>query len=180
MASSLKREDLITSASSRVGVVHTNRIVRRDTDPRRSQPGGLSEVVALSRYDRPHVVSSKRPPRILVVDSALGLGKLHLVFLRSIPAIVETVASCADMYLHQERAYALVILVLDPRAKETAEAAHFVRRRWSAARILLLERESAVIDDWLYDERVDPNLNPATVCETVIRLMTGQEHWIPG
>jgi hypothetical protein len=99
--------------------------------------------------------------------------------LRSIPAIVETLASCAEMYLHEEDAFTLVILVLHPRSTETAEAAQFVRHRWSAARILLLERESAAIDDWLYDERVDPHMHPAFVREAAVRLITEENYWIP-
>jgi hypothetical protein len=100
------------------------------------------------------------------------------LFLRSIPAIVETLASCADMYLREEHGYALVILVLHSKSTETAEAAHFIRHRWSAARILLLDGESVMIDDWLYDERIDPNVHPATVRGAAIRLMTEEKHWI--
>jgi hypothetical protein len=79
------------------------------------------------------------------------------------------------LYLHEQRDYALVILVLHCESRETAEAAHFVRHRWSAARILLLERESAMIDDWLYDERIDPRLQPATMCEAAIRLIAEEK-----
>jgi hypothetical protein len=92
---------------------------------------------------------------------------------------VEKLDSCTDLYLHQGNGYALVILVLHPQSRETAEVAHFVRHRWSAARILLLESESAVIDDWLYDERVDSHPHPATVRDAAIRLMTEERHWIP-
>jgi hypothetical protein len=120
-----------------------------------------------------------KPPRILLVDVALALYELHITLLRSIPALVEKLVSCADVYRHEEDAYALVILVLRPQAGETAEVAHFVRHRWSAARILLLESEFAVIDDWLYDERVDPHPHPATVRDAAIRLMTEEKHWIP-
>ena len=136
-------------------------------------------MTALNGADESLVMSAKKPPRILLVDAALALYELHLTLLRSIPAFVEKLASCADMYLHQEDAYALVILVLHPQARETAEVAHFVRHRWSAARILLLESESAVIDDWLYDERVDPYPNPSTVRDAAIRLMTEENRWIP-
>jgi hypothetical protein len=57
-----------------------------------------------------------------------------------------------------------------------AEATHFVRRRWSAARILLLESESMVVDDWLYDERVDPALRPTAVRDAAIRLLAGHKY----
>ncbi|HTW80665.1 MAG TPA: hypothetical protein VME23_14055 [Terracidiphilus sp.] len=125
-----------------------------------------------NRADQALCVTRTKPARILLVDAALALQESHLLLLRSIPAIVEALTSCADMYLHKEHGYALVILVLHSKSRETAEAAHFVRQRWSAARILLLESESAMIDDWLYDERVDPHSHPATLLEAAIRLMT--------
>jgi hypothetical protein len=101
------------------------------------------------------------------------------MLLRSIPALVEKLVSCTDLYFHEGNAYALVILVLLPQSRETAEVAHFVRHRWSEARILLLESESAAIDDWLYDERVDPYPHPATVRDAAIRLVTEEKYWIP-
>jgi hypothetical protein len=131
------------------------------------------------RAEQSLVVTAKKHPRILRVEQALALRELHLSLLRSIPAYVETLACCTDLYLHAEPAYALVILVLHCQSGETAEAAHFVRRRWITARILLLESESAVIDDWLYDERIDPQRHPAAVREEAIRLITKQNYWIP-
>jgi hypothetical protein len=92
---------------------------------------------------------------------------------------VETLGSCAELYLHKEHGYALVILVLSPKSSETTEAADFVRHRWTAARILLLENESAMVDDWLYDERVDPHSHPATLREAAIRLTVGKDFWLP-
>jgi len=89
------------------------------------------------------------------------------------------VASCADLYRHEKRGYALVILALHSKSRETSEAAHFIRNRWSAARILLLEGESTAIDDWLYDERIDPYLHPAAVREAAKRLMAEEKYWIP-
>jgi hypothetical protein len=168
-----------SGASSSVGVIHGDCFARGSFDSRRPKPEGPSEVSALNGVDGSLVVSSKKLPRILLVDAALALHELHLELLRSIPALVEKLVSCADMYLHEENAYALVILVLQHQAGETAEVAHFVRHRWSAARILLLESESAVIDDWLYDERVDPHPHPAAVRDAAIRLMTEEKYWVP-
>jgi hypothetical protein len=107
------------------------------------------------------------------------LHEVHLALLRSIPACVETLSSCSDMYFHEERSYALVILVPHPQSKETAEAAQFARHRWSAAKILLLESEFAMIDDWLYDDRAEPHLHPAAIRGAAIRLMSEQEYWTP-
>ena len=43
--------------------------------------------------------------------------------------------------------------------------------------ILLLKGESPSIDDWLYDERVDPRLHPVNVREAAIRLLARQKYW---
>jgi len=179
MTSSPRCTALVAGGSSSVGAVQADSFARPGVDPHHPRPPESSEVTRLSRVGRSLVVSARRPPRILLVDAALAMYELHIALLRSIPAFVEKLVSCADMYLHEEDAYALVILALRPQARETAEVAHFVRHRWSAARILLLESESAVIDDWLYDERVDPHPQPATVRDAAIRLMTEEQYWIP-
>jgi len=179
MASSPICTALASGTSSGLCVIHSDRIARGSFDCLHPQPGRPSEVTALNGADESLVISATKPPRILLVDAALALYELHITLLQSIPASVEKLPSCADMYLHQEDAYALVILGLHPQARETAEVAQFVRHRWSAARILLLESESAVIDDWLYDERVDPYPNPSAVRDAAIRLMTEENHWIP-
>ncbi len=179
MTSLSKCTALITSASPSVGGTLSNSVTRPDCNPLHLQPRGSSDERTLSRASRSLVVSPRRQPRILLVDVALALNELHLELLRSIPAIVETLPSCADIYLHEEHAYSLVILMLHTRSRETAQVAEFVRHRWRSARILLLECESPEIDDWLYDERVDPHLHPTTLREAAIRLMTQKEHGVP-
>lgn len=136
-------------------------------------------MTTLHRANKRLLAAPKISPRILLVDVARALHELHLALLRSIPAFVETLASYADMYLHQEHGYALVILVLNSNSREMAEAAHFVRRRWTAARILLLGNESTTIDDWLYDERVEPHSHPATLREAAVRLLIKERCRIP-
>ena len=135
-------------------------------------------MTTLIRAVQPPAVTAKRLPRILLVDALLALQESHLSLLRSIPAIVHTLTCCADMYVHEEHGYALVILALNCNSKETSDAAIFVRHRWSSARILLLEEESAQIDDWLYDERIGPHLHPLVVREAAIRLMPEDDYWI--
>lgn len=166
--------------SSSVDGLNSDRSACEGFDPCRPQPRGSSEATASNRAGVSLIVSAKKTPRILLVDAALALRELHVALLRSIPAFVEKLVSCADIYLHEENAYALVILMLHTHSRETAEVAEFVRHRWRSARILLLESESPVIDDWLYDERVDPQLHPTTLREAAIRLMTQEEHRVPG
>jgi hypothetical protein len=139
----------------------------------------LAHATTLKGADQRLAATADKPVRILLVDAILALHESHLLLLRSIPAIVKILASCADMYLHEENDYALVILILNSESRIAAEAAHFVRRRWVAARILLLEDGYTTIDDWLYDERVDPRVDPMTVLETAVRLMTDRQYSSP-
>jgi len=179
MSLSQKGTLILTSASSSIGGVRGSRSGFRGCDPRSLQQYKSSELSALHQADKPLVICPKSLDRILLINAGLALGELHLALLRSIPAIVESLASCSDLYLHEGRDYALVILVLRPKSKEAAEAAQFVRHRWSSARILLLETESSTIDDWLYDARIEPHVSPAAVREAAIRLMGGEKGWIP-
>jgi hypothetical protein len=178
MGSSSKGVSFITDTSCNIGAVDADHFAHRAVLSRLPLPASSSKGTTLNRADRSLIVTARNPPRILLVDAARQLHELHLALLRSIPAHVETLTSCSDLYFHEERAYALVILVPHPQSKEAAEAAHFVRHRWSAAKILLLESESALIDDWLYDDRAEPHLHPATIRGAAIGLMSQQEYWI--
>lgn len=170
---------IATSAHPDVNSRCAGRFAHRGFDPEPPQTAGSRSAILLNRADRRPPVLRAQPPRILLVGAALALHELHLALLRSIPAVVESLASCADMYLHEGDDYALVVLMLRQHSRETAEAAQYVRRRWSAARILLLESGAELIDDWLYDERVDPDSYPAIVRKAAIRLVTGEDDWIP-
>jgi hypothetical protein len=179
MALSPNGTALIGSAPSGDGGAHqADRLVQRGVDPRTPQPAGLRELTTQNRANRSIVLTARKPDRILLIDAALALNESHVSLLRSIPAIVVSLASYAGMYLHEERCYALVILALHPKSSQGSEAARFARRRWSAARILLLESAPAMIDDWLYDERVEPNSHPAALREAAIRQMTEGKYWI--
>jgi hypothetical protein len=179
ISSQTSTSPITRGGSSAVRSLNSNRLGRKGFDSCCPQPGSPFEATALNRVDVSHIVSAKNPARILLVDAALGLRECHLELLRSIPAIVEILGSCADMYVHKERAYALVILMLHAHSREMAEGAEFVRHRWRSARILLLEGESPLIDDWLYDERVDPHLNPTTLREAAIRLISEEQFKVP-
>jgi hypothetical protein len=54
--------------------------------------------------------------------------------------------------------------------KELIEAAHFIRRRWPAARIVMIRAEEWWIDDALYDDRVVPDANPELLLHAVEHL----------
>ncbi len=107
ISSRTSQPPIISGPSSRVGGLDGNRTAREDFDPCRPQPGGSSDATQLNRHDVSPIVFAKEPPRILLLDATHAVRECHLELLRSIPALVETLASCADMYLHEEYAYSL-------------------------------------------------------------------------
>ena len=54
---------------------------------------------------------------------------------------------------------------------ELVEVAHFIRRQWPTARILIVRPEEWWIDDALYDDRVVPGVNPELLLSAVERLV---------
>jgi hypothetical protein len=54
---------------------------------------------------------------------------------------------------------------------ELIEAAHFIRRRWPAARILIVRSEEWWIEDALYDDRVVPGAKPELLLSAIERLV---------
>jgi hypothetical protein len=70
------------------------------------------------------------------------------------------IESCEVAVLHQS---------LSP--DELHEVAHFIRRRWPAARILIVRPEEWWLDDVLYDDRVVPGVNPELLLSAVERLL---------
>jgi hypothetical protein len=57
---------------------------------------------------------------------------------------------------------------------EMRKSAHFIRRQWPEARILVVRAETTCLDDALYDERVSPGVNPELLLATVDRLARAQ------
>lgn len=124
----------------------------------------------------------RKADRVLLVSEAPIFLNLRALLLKSIPATVQCVESCHRLYGDGGRSYALIILALKPDSGETTEVALFCRRQWSTAKILLLAREDHTIDDWLYDERLDPLFNPAALLNAVKRLLTREPRirsWSP-
>ena len=69
----------------------------------------------------------------------------------------------------------LVILHNVFTLSELEDSSRFVRRRWPHARILLVHGKNELLDDALYDERVDPNVTSENLSSTIQRL-TGRLH----
>jgi hypothetical protein len=66
------------------------------------------------------------------------------------------------------------VAVLHPTLShgELSEVAHFVRRRWPAAKIVIIRAEEWWIEDALYDDRVVPGSIPELLLATVVRFAT--------
>ena len=66
------------------------------------------------------------------------------------------------------------VAVLHPTLSngELSEVAHFIRRRWPAARIVIIRVEEWWIEDALYDDRVVPGVIPELLLATVDRYAT--------
>jgi hypothetical protein len=59
---------------------------------------------------------------------------------------------------------------------ELARSAQAVRRRWPAARILVVRAEEPQIDDALYDERLEPGLSPELLLASIERIIDTHRH----
>jgi hypothetical protein len=66
--------------------------------------------------------------------------------------------------------YEVAVLQEALSQEELLQVAHFIRRRWPAARILIIRQEEWWLDDALYDDRVVPDANPELLLSAVERL----------
>jgi hypothetical protein len=66
------------------------------------------------------------------------------------------------------------VAVLHPTLShgELSEVAHFVRRRWPAAKIVIIRAEEWWLEDALYDDRVLPGAIPELLLAIVVRFAT--------
>ena len=67
--------------------------------------------------------------------------------------------------------FCLVVLDLVSLELQAAAIAAYVRTRWPGARILLLGGLLQNVDDWLYDDIVEPRFNPSGFIEASKRLL---------
>jgi hypothetical protein len=85
--------------------------------------------------------------------------------------VLGVVPVCWDLYKSETLEHCDVAVFLSTLSEpEFVEAAHFIRRRWPLARILIVRSEEWWIDDALYDERVIPAANPFSLLLAIERL----------
>jgi len=118
--------------------------------------------------------------RVLLVDSDPGLRDLSLL-LNSPQLFVDAVRGYSEVFrLGDENRYTVVVLSERRNDHQTFQIAEYVRTRWPDAKILILGDSCGDLDDWLYDDIVDPTCNTAGFIQAVQRLLewarTGRIH----
>lgn len=126
----------------------------------------------------PHAIAIACPARVLSV------GRLNEDVLIREPRDPRFCFSHANDYLElwslsRGHTYDAVILHNSLGCFELEEAARLVRRRWPSAMILLIRSGEITLEDPLYDQRLRPPVDPATLLSVLsgqTRHLTSEEH----
>jgi CheY-like chemotaxis protein len=110
--------------------------------------------------------------RLLLVEPDLELRESRSLLLSSLRLTVHAAGYHLDLFqlLHENR-YKLIVLELLRNEEYASQVAEFVRENWPEAKILLLGQSCGDLDDWLYDDIVDPCCNPAGIIQSAQRLL---------
>jgi DNA-binding NtrC family response regulator len=127
-------------------------------------------------FDPPHQPRSQWNAsfveQILLVESDPELRESRRLLLSSLRLPVHAVDCHLEVFrLLRENRYTLIVLGLLHDEEHASQVAGFVRANWPAAKILLLGRGCGHLDDWLYDDIVDPCCNPAGLIQSAQRLL---------
>jgi hypothetical protein len=131
----------------------------------------LSRNFSVSEPDKEVSTKMKTKPQVLFIGKAGQLNPDHYSSLEEHGFVLANVPAYWDL-CKAERYERCEIAVLLPTLLEAElmGAAHLIRRRWPAARILIVRTEEWWIDDALYDDRVTPSPNPELLLTAVERL----------
>jgi CheY-like chemotaxis protein len=133
------------------------------TDPQASE-------LPLRLGNRPTAESVRR---ILLVDPDEELGRTRSLLLESLGHPVDRARNFAAIYsLHRDHRYCLVAVSVSAKISDLSTTLTTVRSSWPAARILLLGSSAIGIEDYQYDEMVNPAYHPADLVEVAHRLIS--------
>jgi hypothetical protein len=124
---------------------------------------------SLSQLNLSRGMRTREAAPILLVDGDPSLRPSRAALLSRFNIPVKQVAGCG---LSEPGSFSLVVISLALPQDEAGKIAEYVRRRWPAAKILLLGRLSTDFDDPLYDDIVDASFNPSAFVEASERLLT--------
>lgn len=113
--------------------------------------------------------------RILSIGVAEPMHVASDIFLRQHRCEL-TAADYRELYaLPTEETWEVAVLYHSLSQNEIRESAHFIRRQWPKARILIVHSGTPCMDDALYDDRVVPGVNPEELLAVVDRLAGSRE-----
>jgi hypothetical protein len=110
--------------------------------------------------------------QLLLVEPDPELRESRCLLLSSLRLTVHAVGYHLDLFqLLRENRYRLVVLELLRNEEHASQIAGFVRVNRPEAKILLLGQSCGDLDDWLYDDIVDPCCNPAGIVQSAQGLL---------
>jgi hypothetical protein len=113
----------------------------------------------------------KMKTQVLFIGKAGLLSRNHLSALEEHGYALAAVPVYSDLSKTETFEHCEVAVLLPTLSDtELMEAAHLIRRRWPATRILIVRTEEWWLDDALYDDRVIPSENPELLLSAVERL----------
>lgn len=117
---------------------------------------------------------------VLSVGTEEAVQQACMVFLERHGCVVATTKGCRGLCqgCHEEE-YDVALLQVTLSPHDLQEAARLIRQRWPKAQILLIRREAWCIEDALYDDRVEPGINPERLLSTIRRVMSGRDVRFP-
>jgi hypothetical protein len=117
---------------------------------------------------------------VLSIGSAAISKLAYESFLQKQGHALKVVSEYRDLF-HSEMSGGCEVAVLHQSLShdELVEVAHFIRRRWPVAKILIVRPEEWWIDDALYDDRVVPGANPELLLSAVERLVGNSSEITP-
>jgi hypothetical protein len=120
----------------------------------------------------PNFASSVFVERVLLIASDRNLRYSRQLLTSSLGLAVDLATGPSEIFrMSREIRYNLVVLDRRGKEKQASQVAECVRTRWPKAKILLLGESSGDLDDWLYDDLVDPRGNPAVLVQFAQRML---------
>jgi hypothetical protein len=116
------------------------------------------------------------PLRVLLVEPDLEvLADRSLLLSRSNYTVAPASGYREIFGLHSEIGFRLAVLNDNLGELALRAAAEFVRRQWPSARILILGNAQAALEDYLYDEVVNHQIQSKELLDTLARL--SEDSW---
>jgi hypothetical protein len=116
--------------------------------------------------------SAEFTEQALLVESHSDLRESRRLLLSSLGLPVHAVGCPIEVFqLLRESHYTLIVLDLLNSEEYASHIPEFVRANWPGAKILLLGQSCGHLDDWLYDDVVDPCCNPAGLIQSAQHLL---------